>query len=317
MLQVVLCQYYIQNEVANLGSKKQLLNAFVIPKKVNNIKEVSVSDVKDAFPFDSHLYHFRFQTKMANMKVWVDTSKDSVAVPNIDGKIKMKLLKLPTGVKVKPPKIIPQTSENAADPVFTKATSEKQNFKNDEGLGPSKSKPMHHSNSYNNITDSAGINEPKQTDHKPMSQPGENDLIGDLGDDSHHKGDINGMDFNINTDDIFGGGDSNKNPSGHDDDNLLGDFDTNNNSTPSHAPEPSSNVFDLGDLGGVDFNMGPSKVEESKGTGKPTSLIDHVTDIHNGAAKEQEEMQMAYKKFDHRIKMWKGEPSMHSIKILL
>jgi len=40
----------------------------------------------------------RFLTKIGNMKSWVDPTKDNVSVPTIDGIIKVKILKFPTGV---------------------------------------------------------------------------------------------------------------------------------------------------------------------------------------------------------------------------
>lgn len=59
MSSIILCQYFIQNEVESKKSKK-VFNAFVLNKKAN-LKDVKVSDVKESFPLNSSEYHFRFQ----------------------------------------------------------------------------------------------------------------------------------------------------------------------------------------------------------------------------------------------------------------
>lgn len=126
MSTVVLCQYFVQNE--EIKTKRQILNAFVLPMKFNSIKEVRVADVKKHFPFNPSEYHFRFQTKMGAMKVWIDTSKDSVAVPHLDGAIRIKLLKLPSGVRVKEQKAVPQSAPKQASPVKEKTVSSTLNY---------------------------------------------------------------------------------------------------------------------------------------------------------------------------------------------
>ena len=67
-----------------------------------------MSDIKKFFPHQSEAYHFRFLTKIGSQKAWVDTTRDSVAVPTCGDKIVMKLLKLPEGVKPKILKPQPQ-----------------------------------------------------------------------------------------------------------------------------------------------------------------------------------------------------------------
>ena len=95
-MSAVLCQYFIQNDSTHGNSK--VMNAYVLPKAYSSLREVTVEDVKKFFPMDHVKYHFRFLTKIKDMKVWVDTTRDSVAVPTIDGKIKIKLLRLPDHV---------------------------------------------------------------------------------------------------------------------------------------------------------------------------------------------------------------------------
>jgi hypothetical protein len=318
MSAVVLCQYFIQNESGKLKGKKQIMNAFVLTKKVNSLKEVRVLDIKASFPLDHTQYHFRFQTKMFNMKVWVDTSKDTVAVPNIDGFVKIKLIKLPKGVADKKLHGPPSLPIHVEQPVFEKKQSKEAPSPNKNYLSPTKGKPIHHSNSQNNISDtSANIN--KYQNHKPLSQQQDDDE--DLIADNNHipaQNNHDEMDFNIDTDEIF-----NDHPvprkdeaRQHDSANLLDDFETlnmNNASQPANQPQEDFNlVTGLDDL---DFGAGPK--EEVKGTSQPQNIIQHVKDINDAEVKQQEDWQLAIKKHDHRIRNWKGIHQMNSIKILL
>lgn len=280
-----------------------------------------MSDVKAAFPFNVSQYHFRFQTKMGALKVWIDTSRDTVAVPNIDGVVKIKLLKLPQGVKPKQLAGPPTTSQSHQDPVFEKAKSDLPHYDN---FSPSKHKNIPHSNSHNNLSDAH--KEKRHSVHKLHSQKGHDDeLIGGFDDDEvngHHSQDntYNDMDFNIDTDDIFGSHDNkphhipSEQPSKPD---TLLDFETTHN-VPHSQPPKKDDTFDLagglGDLEGFDFSAKP---EETKTPEKPISLIDHVSNIHKAGEKEKEEWAEAYKKYDHKIKIWKGMPVLHSVKILL
>lgn len=302
----------------------QVFNAFVLPKKVNTLREVRVSDIKAAFPFNVSQYHFRFQTKMGNMKVWIDTSRDTVAVPNIDGIIKIKLLELPHGVRPKQPLAAPEVKQPAKDPNFEKSrssTNQAEEFK------PSNGKPIHHSSSYNNVSD-AQKDKIMSNGHKNHSQQDhDEDLIGGFDDDENHhsqEDQYKDLDFDLDTDDILGGNDTGHThpPSNQysNEENLLGDFETNNNIGSKKEPD---NTFDLagglGDLGGLDFSASnaPSKEETKSAPSKPQSLIDHVTEMHETGEKEKEAWAEAYKKHDHRIQMWKGVPHQHSVKILL
>lgn len=253
MSKVVLCEYYVQNEDKFVKGKKQIFNAYVLPKNYNSIKEVRVSDVKKYFPFNSTEYHFRFQTRMGSMKVWVDTSKDSVAVPIIDNKIRMKLLRLPTGVAPKPPRIVPEyTKQSKAD---TTPPSHDMSHGADLLNPGHKKKSIPHSNSQNNI---AGRDLPlnQNKSQKPMSQNGDDgDLLG--AGHSHHnvpKHDqfANEMDFNLDPNDILGGfedtndigganGYSHQASDGSGTDNgsnLLGDFDTMHQKEPEQPTPP-------------------------------------------------------------------------------
>lgn len=295
------------------------MNAFVLTKKVNSLKEVRVSDIKASFPLDHSQYHFRFQTKMFNMKVWVDTSKDTVAVPNIDGLIKIKLIKLPKGVADKKLHGPPSVPTRVEQPVFEKKQSKEAPSAHQSYLSPSKGKPIHHSNSQNNISDNP-MNANKYQNHKPLSEQLDNDedLIGK---NTHHippQNNHDEMDFNIDTDEIFNDHPVPKQEEArqHDSSNLLDDFETlnmNNSSQPvSHPQEDFNLVTGLDDL---DFSAGPK--EEVKETVKPQNIIQHVQDINNAEAKQQEDWQIALKKHDHRIKIWKGIHQMNSIKILL
>lgn len=331
MSKLILCQYFIQNEETKSKSKKQLNNAFVLNKKVSSVKEVRVADIKSSFPFNVDDYHFRFQTKINNVKVWVDTSKDTVAAPSFEGEIRIKLLKLPAGVRPKTVKAAPPSAEKVSDDIFGKpAPAASEPVKHNDYMSPQKHKHIHHSNSQNNIADSHK-SPSKKNGHKPMSHSGhEDDLIGGFDDEDHHSQNLNhhDMHFNLDSDDILGnigtGGkqQSNPPPRNPDHDNLLGDFDT-HHSTPQTQPPKQDSNFDLaaglGDLGGLDFSMDPNKANAKKEEEKkaPQSLIDHVAEVHSTSEKEKVEWHKAYQKYDHKLKLWKGAPVQNSVKVLV
>ena len=81
-------------------------NMFILPKKYNSIQDVKLQDVINAFPLQSTSkweYHLRFESVVhsakRNVKVWLDLpSNIEVAVPSIEGKIRIKALKLPKGL---------------------------------------------------------------------------------------------------------------------------------------------------------------------------------------------------------------------------
>lgn len=279
MSTVVLCQYFIQNDEEKGKLKKQITNAYVLPMKFNSIKEVRVADVKKYFPLSVDEYHFRFQTKIGAMKAWVDTSRDTVAVPNLDGAIKIKLLKLPNGVK---PKELKQSS-GAGEVTEAKLNKSASRDVNDhyENPLPQRQKHIPHSNSGININN-PNLNVPHRSSGKTKS-------TGDFNDNPNveekkHSAD-NDMDFNIDLDDILNSEEQKVPHEEHyeehyeepqetpqqfsDNTNLLGEFDThhptNNQAPPVSKPKDEyfGDMGDLGDLGGVDFSI-TNKKEEKK-----------------------------------------------------
>lgn len=279
MSTVVLCQYFIQNDEEKGKLKKQIMNAYVLPMKFNSIKEVRVADVKKYFPLSVDEYHFRFQTKIGAMKAWVDTSRDTVAVPNLDGAIKIKLLKLPNGVK---PKELKQSS-GAGEVTEAKLNKSASRDVNDhyENPLPQRQKHIPHSNSGININN-PNLNVPHRSSGKTKS-------TGDFDDNPNveekkHSAD-NDMDFNIDLDDILNSEEQKVPHEEHyeehyeephetpqqfsDNTNLLGEFDThhptNNQAPPVSKPKDEyfGDMGDLGDLGGVDFSI-TNKKEEKK-----------------------------------------------------
>lgn len=279
MSTVVLCQYFIQNDEEKGKLKKQIMNAYVLPMKFNSIKEVRVADVKKYFPLSVDEYHFRFQTKIGAMKAWVDTSRDTVAVPNLDGAIKIKLLKLPNGVK---PKELKQSSSagEVTEAKLNKSASRDVNDHYENPL-PQRQKHIPHSNSGININN-PNLNVPHRSSGKTKS-------TGDFNDNPNveekkHSAD-NDMDFNIDLDDILNSEEQKVPHEEHyeehyeephetpqqfsDNTNLLGEFDThhptNNQAPPVSKPKDEyfGDMGDLGDLGGVDFSI-TNKKEEKK-----------------------------------------------------
>ena len=318
---VILCQYFIQNEdIKDKSNKKSISNAFVLNKKAD-LKEVTVFDVKTSFPFDISHYHVRFQKKIGNMKVWVDTSKDSVAVPNLDGLIKMKLLRFPHGIREKI--IVSNLAHNEHEnPVFEKTKSHPVH---NENLVPPREKHVHHSNSTNNLAPPH-----KNYDnniHKAMSnQDPDEGLIGDFGDDpsfAHKK--TPDMDFNIDTNDIFGDKKqenlSNAAEAGSTtNEGEFINFETNDNPPPpAPAPAPSGGDDNLGgllsDLNGINFSSDEPKSEEKKDG--PTDIRKHVKDIQDNEERERVEWAEAMAKHDNRIKFWKGPSIPNSVKTLI
>jgi len=93
------------------------MNAFILP--ISSAK-VTVADLTKHFGGKEVYNHLRFLTKIGNMKVWVDTTKDTSPVPLIDGHIKIKILKFPNGVG---PKIIKPAPKTHKDVHLTKQHS--------------------------------------------------------------------------------------------------------------------------------------------------------------------------------------------------
>ena len=91
-------------------------NCYVLPKKFNSLKDVTVAEVKKHFPLKDATYHFRFQTTIRNIKAWIETSRDDVCVPFINNRVRIKVLRLPAGVA---PKKIPRAPTSQQQPSAT------------------------------------------------------------------------------------------------------------------------------------------------------------------------------------------------------
>jgi len=85
---------------------------FILPKKYLSVQDVRVSEVISAFPLSAsdkdYEYLFRFETVFYQNKrrvnIWVDVGSSlDVSVPNVDGAIRLKVLRLPKGVHAKKP----------------------------------------------------------------------------------------------------------------------------------------------------------------------------------------------------------------------
>lgn len=110
-LSPVICEYFIQNEPSTY-SLDPYPNVFILPKKYPSVQDVRVSEVISAFPLSKtdheHEYLFRFETVFYQNKrrvnIWVDVGPSlDVSVPNVDGAIRLKVLRLPKGVQLKKP----------------------------------------------------------------------------------------------------------------------------------------------------------------------------------------------------------------------
>uniref|UniRef100_A0A7S3KCJ8 DIX domain-containing protein n=1 Tax=Euplotes crassus TaxID=5936 RepID=A0A7S3KCJ8_EUPCR len=67
------------------------MNAFPVYKKLDDIR---LPDIKEAFPLPGE-YHFRFQHFYKHdMLVWLDLNNERAQLPNIEGQITIKVLRL-------------------------------------------------------------------------------------------------------------------------------------------------------------------------------------------------------------------------------
>lgn len=88
-------------------------NIFILPKKYRSINDVKLRDVIESFP-NQEQYYLRFEQMMIGpnrkpMRVWLDVkATDDIAVPNIEGKVRIKALKVPFGLQY--PKVQLQNS---------------------------------------------------------------------------------------------------------------------------------------------------------------------------------------------------------------
>ena len=107
----VVCEYTIQNENDKPNVVDPYCNIFILPKKYYSVQDVRISDVISAFPMTKNSkrqYMFRFETTVYTNKrkvnVWLDVGQNlDVSVPNADGQIRMKVLRLPEGIGNKKP----------------------------------------------------------------------------------------------------------------------------------------------------------------------------------------------------------------------
>ena len=108
----VICEYFIQNEQgAGQTAADYGTNIFLLTKKYASIQDVRTRDVVNAFPLakfnQNYEYVFRFKqvlhlSQKQRVTVWMDVGKNlDVCVPNVDGQVRMKVLRLPKGVKSK------------------------------------------------------------------------------------------------------------------------------------------------------------------------------------------------------------------------
>lgn len=243
------------------------------------------------------------------MKVWVDTSKDSVAVPSIDGQVRIKLLKLPSGVSLK------KIKEHVFTPEVPQQAKPEVNIE-DSKIPDHKPEPMRHANSTNDIPQKQAeppIDIPTEVPPQANSNHGgQDDFIDGFEDDYPKANEDTGMDFNIDPSAAFG------EPQAEKDDTLL-DFGTGADPAPAPAPQPAAenNGFDLGGLGDLgDVNFAEEEKKEEPQYGED-DIRTHVKTIHDEERKHEIEWEEARRKHEQRIEMWKGQQMLNSIKILL
>jgi hypothetical protein len=112
----VIVEYFIQNDTLPHKAETVPSNIYILPKKYRQVQDVSLKDIYDSFP-NCQNYHLRFENiiMLPNRKasrVWVDFHKSQdVSVPNIDGRIRVKALKMPSGVQIRAP---PQMAKSSA-----------------------------------------------------------------------------------------------------------------------------------------------------------------------------------------------------------
>jgi hypothetical protein len=107
-MQPVIVEYNIQNEFDSTPFKPgqdPYPNCYILPKKYASIADVRTSEVIKAFPIESCAkwqYVLRFETLVSagrrnNVKVWMDapTTNLDCCVPHIDGKVKIKAVRIP------------------------------------------------------------------------------------------------------------------------------------------------------------------------------------------------------------------------------
>jgi len=98
--------YFIPNDDDDV---KQL-NAFRISKSVESLR---LRDVRSEFPLPGR-YHFRFKLKHDGAFVWIDVTNENSAVPQYEGKITCKVLRISWDDTDSPSR--PQTTSAAPQP---------------------------------------------------------------------------------------------------------------------------------------------------------------------------------------------------------
>jgi hypothetical protein len=80
--------YYVPQD----NDSSEDYNAFPVFK---SIEEVRLSDITESFPLPGE-YHFRFLASLSGHKtlVWLDLNNESCELPQVDGKIRVKALRL-------------------------------------------------------------------------------------------------------------------------------------------------------------------------------------------------------------------------------
>lgn len=78
--------YYIPED----NDDPDQMNYFCIQKPAN---EIHLPDIRKYFPLTGE-YHFRFQYKYQGTTVWLDISNEKGSLPQIEGMIIMKVLRL-------------------------------------------------------------------------------------------------------------------------------------------------------------------------------------------------------------------------------
>jgi hypothetical protein len=78
---------------------------FILPKKYISVNDVRLRDVIEAFP-DGNQYYLRFEQviigpNQKRIRVWFDVKPtDEISVPNVEGRIRIKALKIPFGLQL-------------------------------------------------------------------------------------------------------------------------------------------------------------------------------------------------------------------------
>jgi hypothetical protein len=101
------------------------MNVFILPKKYRSVQDVRLSEVIKALPltqFDAeHKYMLRINQEVSisstkRITCWLDIDMDAqndISCPTVQGKIRIKVLRLPLGIKPKKVQLRPRMQESA------------------------------------------------------------------------------------------------------------------------------------------------------------------------------------------------------------